>query len=78
MKIKDKHLVRSLIMVFVSIIIVTVTGIFYTGYSIRKNNQKWCEFLITMDEAYESIPPTSDLGKKIFRSFHELKINYEC
>lgn len=78
MKMRDKNLIRMLITTFFSIIIMAVVGITYTGQSIEKNNQKWCDLLTTLDSTYTSLPPTSELGRKVARSIHNLKEDYGC
>lgn len=57
---------------------VAVAGIIYTGQSNAANNRQWCELLTTLDTAYSSTPPQSELGRKVATSITKLKNNFEC
>lgn len=44
----------------------------------RENDQKWCEMLVTLDDAYSSTPPGSALGRKLAEDIHRLRVDLEC
>lgn len=75
---KNRYLIWTMITALISAVAVSVGGVVYTGISTVNNNRQWCELLTTLDEAYSSIPPQSELGQKVARSIHKLKTNFGC
>lgn len=73
--------IYALIMVFVSVVVVSLAGIWYTDHVARQNNQKWCALLITVDNAYAEAlknPNISPSGRRIGEEFHRLRIEFRC
>lgn len=57
---------------------VSIAGVIYTGLSTQDNNRQWCELLGTLDSAYSSTPPTTDLGRRVAGSIHTLNVRFGC
>lgn len=87
--IRHKSLLWMLLVSFCSALFVSVSTVIYTGVNQAKNNEKiqqqqiennrqWCELLTTLDNAYSTLPPQSELGKKIATSIHKLRKDFEC
>lgn len=74
----SKGALRGLIFAYISIIAVVVASILYTQSVDRQSNQKWCEVLVPLDDAYSTSPPTTELGQKVARAMHDLRINFGC
>lgn len=68
----------TMITALASAVFVSVAGVIYTGISTANNNQQWCELLITLDSAYSSSPPQTELGKKVAESINRLRENFGC
>lgn len=41
----------------------------------NKEVQNFCDLLITLDRAYQQIPPSSDLGRAVATAMHNLKVS---
>ena len=74
----NRSLVWTLLAALLSAVAVSVSGVVYTGITTNNNNQKWCELLTTLDGAYKSLPPATELGRKVAESIHKLRNNFEC
>ena len=44
----------------------------------READQRWCALLTTLDDAYSTIPPTSELGRKVANAIHALRTDLNC
>lgn len=76
---KTKGLLYALLTSFISMIILTFVGIWYTNHVSVENNRQWCELVTTLDEAYSGpARPTTELGKKVANSIHKLVISFDC
>lgn len=75
---KDRTVLRSALIAFASALVVSVSSVVYTGVEASNNNQQWCELLTTLDKAYTSLPPATALGKKVAKSIHDLRLNFDC
>ena len=78
---KPLPLLWSLLIAFVSVLAVTISGIVYTNYVARENNRQWCSVLIAIDQAYEQVrdnPNASAAGKHIAEEFHRLRLEFHC
>lgn len=85
----EKPLSRSrwaaLTAVVLSMFLLTAAGFFYIGYidnqreaSEREADRRWCTLLVTLDEAYSTVPPTSELGRRVAGAIHTLKVDLKC
>lgn len=76
-----KYILYALLMCLISTLVVTISGIIYTGYSNSRNNQRWCQVLIAIDDAYEQVrsnPNASSAGLRIAKEFHTLRVDFGC
>lgn len=64
-------------------------GYFYTNHVDRKRaayeksarieaDRRWCSVLTTLDSAYQSKMPTTELGRQIADAMHNLTIEFGC
>jgi hypothetical protein len=44
----------------------------------READRRWCELLVTMDDAYGSTPPQTELGRRIATAMHQLRTDFGC
>lgn len=86
---EKKRMAWSLLVSFLSAVAVSVAGVVYTGLSQSENNERihqqqvennrqWCELLSTLDIAYSSTPPQSELGRKVANAIHQLSQSFDC
>ncbi len=71
--------------VVVSLLLLGGLGFWYTNYSLaeadkteRENDRRWCQLLVTLDDAYSTVPPTSELGRRVADAIHALRTDLEC
>lgn len=74
-----------LVVTFAATLLLAVLGVLYTNWSIsrqdkaeRENDRRWCEMLVTLDDAYGSTPPQSELGRRLAADIHKLRIDLGC
>jgi hypothetical protein len=75
----------ALVVIVVSIMALAIAGVLYTNYAIarqdkieRENDRRWCELLVTLDEAYQGNPPQSETGRAVARTIHDLRNALGC
>lgn len=73
-----RGVIYSLIIAFVTVVVVSILGIFYTGMVANDNNRKWCRALIAIDDAYSESNVTTPAGKRIAEEFRMLRHEFEC
>lgn len=44
----------------------------------EKNDRKWCQLLIEVDEAFKSAPPVNESGKRVAQAFHDRRVELGC
>ncbi|MDG4784366.1 hypothetical protein O7626_41130 [Micromonospora sp. WMMD1102] len=44
----------------------------------READQRWCELLTVLDEAYGSTPPQTELGRRVADAVHQLRVGFNC
>lgn len=44
----------------------------------RESNRRWCALLVTMDDAYESSPPSSEIGRTMAYQVSRLRTEFGC
>lgn len=62
----------------VACFIVAAVSVQYANYVDRKSNQRWCELLSTLDEAYRATPPRTEPGKKVAEDIVRLRQEFGC
>lgn len=74
-----------LVTVVLSMLLVALVAVGWTGYvdsereaSEREADRRWCQLLNTLDEAYSTVPPTSELGRRVANAIHTLRVDLDC
>lgn len=44
----------------------------------READRRWCELLITLDDAYGATPPQSSTGQRLAADVHNLRVDLGC
>lgn len=75
----------AVLAVLVSVLLLGVGGYVYIGHvdgqrerAERESDQRWCELLRTLDEAYGAVPPSSELGRRVAAAIHDLRVDLSC
>ena len=75
----------ALVVTVSSVALLALAGVLYTNYSLgeadkteRENDRRWCQLLVTLDDAYSTVPPTSALGRRVADAIHALRTDLEC
>lgn len=72
-----------------SMLFVFIGGVFYTRSVDQKRaaferaarmeaDRRWCSVLNTLDKAYSSNTPTTELGRQVAESIHRLSVEFGC
>jgi hypothetical protein len=83
------HRPRSLVYVILiqtlSFFVIVIGGTLYINHvdekraeAERKQDQQWCELIVTFDEAYRSSPPSSETARKIQELMHRRRETLGC
>lgn len=72
--------------VVASMLLVGLAGVVYIGHvdnrraaAERESDRRWCDLLVTMDDAYTSgSPPSTDVGKRVASAVHVLRVQLGC
>ncbi len=79
---EDNKGYRNLVMVFVTMVVLTIGNIIYTYVaSERAANEtglKFCAVIIPVNQAYEAEDPSTDLGKLLKERYRRLAIDLNC
>lgn len=74
-----------LVSIVLSVMALAVAGVSYTSYvdgqrerSEREADRRWCQLLEPLDDAYTTVPPTSELGRRIAEAIHNLRVEFDC
>lgn len=76
----------TLVSIVLSVMGLALAGVLYTGYvdghreaAERESDRRWCDLLVTLDDAYTSGPqPTTDVGKRVASAVHVLRVQLGC
>lgn len=75
----------TLTSIALSVLALAIAGVAYTSYvdgqrekSEREADQRWCTLLGTLDEAYSTVPPTTELGRRVALAIHTLRRDLKC
>jgi hypothetical protein len=61
-----------------SVLLLLVVNLQYINYETRKNDQRWCVLMTTLDAAYASSVPTTVYGRTIASAIHDLRKEFHC
>lgn len=70
--------VYSLIMTYVSCVVIAVGAVLYANYVDRTSNQQWCDLVIPLDQAYTSQTPATELGRRVARAISHIRDTFDC
>lgn len=73
-----KGMLYSVIMSYVCAIAITAGALVYMRHVDNESNRQWCSLVVTLDDTYLQNPPTTEVGKKVAQSMHNLRINFGC
>lgn len=60
-------------------ILVVIGGVLYTNRVQHSADARWCEYLVTLDETYQSgPPPQTELGRRVRAAVHQLREDFDC
>lgn len=68
----------AVIALVVSCLVIAGISVQYSNYVDRKSNQRWCELLATMDDAYKANPPRTDAGQRMAAELRRLRVDFGC
>ena len=75
----------ALLAICVSMVTLAGMGIAYTSYvdgqreqAEREADRRWCLLLSTLDRAYSSTPPATELGRQVAIAIHNLTTQLQC
>jgi hypothetical protein len=75
---RNKSLLWALLISFLSSCVVSGAAMVAVYVSNADNNRQWCELLVTLDHAYSSTPPASELGRKVANAIGHLSTSFGC
>jgi hypothetical protein len=67
-----------LAVIYVSMLAVVATGIWYTGYTAEQSNRKWCGTLRVFHQSYTDNPPQTQTGRDIRANLDKLYDEFHC
>jgi hypothetical protein len=53
-------------------------GVLYTRHVQRESDRRWCDLLVTLDTAYRSQPPATELGRRVAAAMARLRADFGC
>lgn len=62
----------------VPFVVLMIAGYLYTNFVQRQADHRWCELIVTLDEAWRAAPPQSELGERIAAAMHKLREDIDC
>lgn len=48
------------------------------AHALSESQQKWCEIVRTLDDAYKTTPPQTPAGKHLAEEFARLRVDFQC
>lgn len=72
--------------IVLSMLAVALAGVVYIGHvdsqreaAERESDRRWCDLLVTLDDAYTSgTPPATEVGKRVAAAIHTLRVQLGC
>lgn len=68
----------SLAVVYFTLLVIAVGNVVYTQHVDHESNRKWCELIMSLDNAYKEAPPQTPTGIKIAQDVARLRVNLDC
>lgn len=44
----------------------------------RESDARWCNLMVTLDDAYSSVTPATEVGRKVAKSIKDLRTDLRC
>jgi hypothetical protein len=74
-----------LVTIVLSMMALAAAGVLYTGHvdgqrevAERESDRRWCELLNTLDQAYSTVPPSTELGRRVADAIRKLRTDLDC
>lgn len=71
--------------VVASLIVLGVGSVSWTAYvdhkrekAERESDRRWCDLLVTLDNAYAAGTPTTEIGRQVAAAIHNLRVDLDC
>lgn len=75
----------ALVAICVAMALLVAGGMGYTSYvdgereaAEREADRRWCQLLVTLDQAYSAVPPSTELGRRVAGAIHTLRVDLDC
>lgn len=68
----------SLLAILATAVVLAGSGFWYTNHVQRQGDQRWCDLLVTMDEAYSLSTPRTEVGRRVAALMHKLRVDFGC
>lgn len=75
----------ALAAVVLSMFLLAAANVIYTGWvdsqrdeAEREADRRWCALLVTLDDAYSSTPPATEIGRRVAAAIHSLRTDLDC
>jgi hypothetical protein len=73
-----RRFVRTIITLFIVFIIGVISSFQYANYVDQRSNKRWCDIVTLFNESYKTLPPSTDLGRKISAAMIVLEQDFHC
>ena len=68
----------QILIIFLIQVVLTIGAISFAVWLDRRNAQRWCDVVITLDRAYRATPPQTDTGRKLASDIARLRADLSC
>ena len=78
---RGEHQIRvwyAVLALVISCLLIAFVSVWYTHWVDDKANQRWCALMVTLDEAYKEVPPTTPASKNVAREVAILRETLGC
>lgn len=73
-----RRIIWTVLSVFLSIVVAIGALLQYVNYVNNKNDERWCQLLVTLDIAYAANRPTTPVGISVANAIHILREELKC
>jgi len=79
MKIVDFDKVKVQLVTYFAMVVMAASSIIYTTISQHNTEQKFCDIVTSVNDAYKDYPePTTDLGRRLKSQYAQLESDLGC
>lgn len=68
----------NLLIVYIAIFVMFAGNVLYATYSVRENGRKFCAIITTVNDAYATEEPKTELGIKLKNDYRQLERDLDC